>query len=117
MCFVQTVVVLEILLGEEKASDDISLGALLKNRCAYFISDTLEERENILKDFSEIYKVRSLIVHSGKQEFSTRERVLFRHLQDMCERVIREEVRLLEGDLYAKLNKDPEFITLPDWLI
>ncbi len=117
LCFIQTVVVLEILLGEEVPLDDISLGALLKNRCAYLISETLEEREKIIRDFSDIYKVRSHIVHRGKQEFSTRERALFRTLQDICERVIREEVRLLEGDLFARMNEDPELAdSLPDWL-
>ena len=39
-------------------------------------------------------------------------------LQAICERVIGEEVRLLEGDLFTKMNEDPEFAaSLPDWLI
>ena len=100
LCFVQAVVVLEIMLGDETPSDEISLGALLRNRCAYLISKNVDERDHILSTFSEIYKVRSSIVHRGKQELSSRESALFLVLQNICERVIKEEVGLLDPSIF-----------------
>ncbi|MEW6058343.1 MAG: hypothetical protein AB1540_17210 [Bdellovibrionota bacterium] len=99
LSFVQTAVVMEILLGEKAVSDLTGLGELLRNRCAYLIGKSREQREGILKDFKEIYDVRSKIVHSGKSRLNLYERTLFSKLQWMCRRVIQEEVKLLQEDL------------------
>lgn len=98
LAFVQTTVVIEILLGDKADSDQIGLGNLLRNRCAYLISSTQYERENVLKDFQKIYDVRSKIVHGGKSRINAHERQLLRKLQWMCRRVIQEEVILLIKD-------------------
>lgn len=99
LSFIQTTVVIEILLGDKIYSDQIGLGVLLRNRCAYLIGNTQSEREEVLKDFQSIYQVRSKIVHSGKSRINYCERQLFHKLQWMCLRVIQEEVKLLIGDL------------------
>ena len=39
LSFVQSMVVLEILLGEKRPSEEIGLSELLRNRCAYLIGD------------------------------------------------------------------------------
>ncbi len=98
LSFVQTMVVLEILLGEKDRSDEIGLGELLRNRCAYLIGKTHKERAEILRDFNRIYAVRSQIVHRGKNRLTPDERSLFHNLRWMCRRVIQEELTLLKAD-------------------
>ena len=99
LSFVQTTVVLEILLGEKSMSDVMGLGELLRNRCAYLIGKSHKEREEILNDFEKIYDIRSKIVHRGKDRLNFKERSLFSNLQWMCRRVIQEEVNLLLKDI------------------
>lgn len=99
LSFVQSTVVIEILLGDKASSDQMGLGVLLRNRCAYLIGNTQSQRDEILKDFQEIYDVRSKIVHGGKSRINYKERLLFHSLQWMCRRVIQEEVELLKKDL------------------
>jgi len=93
--FVQTAVVLEILLGEKARSDLLGLGELLGNRCAYLIAKSHKEREFILKTFKEFYDVRSQIVHKGKPQLGLRERHLLYQLRQVCSRVISREMELL----------------------
>ena len=99
LSFVQTTVALEILLGEKQLSDLMGLGELLRNRCAYLIGKTHQQREKVLNDFKKIYDVRSKIVHRGKSKLNVDERVLFSQLQWMCRRVIQEEMDLLAKDI------------------
>lgn len=96
--FVQTAVVLEILLGDKARSDLLSLGELLGNRCAYLIAKSHKERENILEIFREFYEVRSQIVHRGKPQLGLRENYLLHQMQQVCSRVISREVELLAQD-------------------
>lgn len=95
--YVQAMVVLEVLLGDKADSDEIGLGKLLRNRCAYLIGASHQERASLLKDFDDIYEVRSQIVHRGMPQLSIRERVLFQKLHDICNRVIQREVDLLRA--------------------
>ncbi len=96
LSFVQTMVSLEILLGDKASSDMIGLGELLRNRCAYLIGKTHDQRNDILSDFKEIYDIRSKIVHRGKSKLTVKERGLFWKLQWYCRRVINEEIVLLK---------------------
>lgn len=100
--FVQMMVVLEIIYGDEAPNEKISLGELLKNRCAYAIGTTAEDRESIAKTFPEIYKVRSKIVHTGKNRLSMSETGLYRQLGAYCRRAIAHEIRLLARDDAAR---------------
>jgi len=99
LSFIQTNIALEILLGDKAISDLIGLGELLGNRCAYLIGSSNKERDKILKDFRQIYNIRSSIVHRGKSKLTESERYLFINLQWMCRRVIFEEIKLLKADL------------------
>lgn len=96
--FIQTMVVLEILLGDKASSDQTGLSVLLRNRCAYLIGDSQDERAKVLELFDEIYNVRSAIVHGGKHRLSIRERILLDELRWLCRRVITKEVKLLKAD-------------------
>lgn len=92
--FVQAMVVLEIVLGDRASSDEIGLGTLLANRCAYMIGGTTSQRAAILKDFKAIYAVRSQIVHAGKSRLSSSEELQLSRLRWLGRRVIREEIKL-----------------------
>jgi len=94
LSFIQNTVVLEILLGEKLISDKIGIGELLRNRCAYFISNSDKERETILNEFKKIYAIRSKIVHSGKSKLNSKEIVLLKMLRFLCSRVIQKELSL-----------------------
>lgn len=98
LSYVQSMVVLEVLLGDKAMSDAIGLGQLLRNRCAYLIGKSHEERRTLLKDFDELYAVRSQIVHRGKATLNFKERLLSNKLRDICNRVIQREVDLLRGE-------------------
>ncbi|PCJ99970.1 MAG: hypothetical protein COA45_03920 [Zetaproteobacteria bacterium] len=99
LSYIQMIVVLEILLGDKASSNQVGLGVLLGNRCAYLIGHTKTQRDEILKDFKEIYDVRSKIVHRGKSKLNAYEFSLFRKLQWMCRRIIQKEIELLDNDL------------------
>ncbi len=94
LSFVKSTICLEMLLGEKKVSDLIGIMELLRNRCAYFIGSNHSEREEILKDFNEIYSTRSQIVHSGKNRLTKLERRSLYKLRRLCARVIRKEISL-----------------------
>lgn len=95
LSYIQTTVSLEILLGEKAVSDFVGLGELLRNRCAYLIGNSHEQRESVLSDFKKIYDIRSKIVHRGKSRLNSDERTLFKKLQWIVSRVIQEEVKLV----------------------
>lgn len=95
--FVQTMVCLEILVGEELKGDQAKLGIseLIRNRVAYLIGRDMAERNQILETFGAIYKVRSEIVHRGQTRLSKAEAGYHQTLRDYCARVIRAEIALL----------------------
>jgi hypothetical protein len=99
LSFIQSMVVLEIILGDKTRSDEIGIGELISNRFAYLIGTTLEERAELLAAFKKIYRVRSQIVHSGKHKLTLDERSLFLRLRWMCRRLIDKEIDLLKAGI------------------
>lgn len=95
MSFLQAMVVLEILLGDKTTSDKIGLGELLRNRCAYLLGKSAQDRAEIMAEFGKIYEVRSAIVHRGKSVIRATERPLFFKLRSYAQQVIRAELQLL----------------------
>jgi hypothetical protein len=104
LSFLQAMAVLEILFGEE-SSPELSLGALLKNRCAYLIGKTSRQRSQIMKDFAEIYAVRSQIVHRGKATLTAKERAMLSKLQWLASRAIDEETKLILADAKERMKQ------------
>jgi hypothetical protein len=98
LSFVQATVAMEILLGDKQTSDLIGLNELLRNRCAYLIGKSQAQRDELMKDFSKIYDVRSQIVHRGKARLSYSERELLSQLRWICGRVIQEEIDLIAAN-------------------
>ena len=79
----------------------VRVNILLRNRCAYLISGSNEEREAILRDFQQIYNVRSSIVHAGKKRLNSEEHVLLEKLRRLCRRVISKEIGLLNNETHG----------------
>lgn len=100
--FVQCIIVMEILLGDGSRTSEASLSAILSSRLAYAIAETRQERENIETEFRELYAVRGKIVHRGHSRLVGSERAHLRSLRDLCARLIRHEVTLLQSELQAK---------------
>jgi hypothetical protein len=84
--------VLEILFGDQAASDVVGIGQLIANRCAYLIGKTVEERERIIRDIRRLYATRSAIVHRGKDNLTSAENSDFTQLRRLCRRSLREEM-------------------------
>lgn len=95
---VHAVVAMEILLGDKKSTDIVGINKLISNRCAYLIGESESKRTEIIKDFGEIYDLRSAIVHRGKNYISSDERALLAKLRWMVGRVIIKEVELISRD-------------------
>lgn len=47
LAFVKATICLEIILGDKKLTDVVGLGKLMSNRCAYLISSTQKERDEV----------------------------------------------------------------------
>lgn len=94
LAFIKATICLEILLGDKKLTDVVGLGKLMSNRCAYLISTSQQERDEVLNDFDKIYATRSRIVHSGKDRLTNAERSDLFTLRWLCSRVLRKEIEL-----------------------
>jgi hypothetical protein len=79
-------------------SDILGLNELLRNRCAYLLGKSQEERAEIHETFGRIYDIRSQIVHRGKHRLTADERWLMHRLRWLCRRVIQKEVDLLRAN-------------------
>jgi hypothetical protein len=95
LAFVKATICLEIILGDKKLTDIVGLGKLMSNRCAYLISTTQKERDEVLEQFDGMYETRSNIVHSGKDRLTNSERDTLFTLRWLCSRVLRKEIELL----------------------
>lgn len=97
--FVQAAVSMEILIGEKDPKDasDISITALLRNRCAYALARNHAERRKISVLVKDIYDVRSKIVHTGRDSLTQKERSLLSELRMLLFRLLSKELTLLKN--------------------
>lgn len=93
--FVQAMVCLEIILGDQEDSGELGLGATIRNRCAYLIGHSLDDREEISEQLRAIYRVRSKIVHTGKDRFTRDDYVMLFLLRDYCRRALARELEII----------------------
>lgn len=89
----ESTIAMEVMLGDEKESEGVGLTKLLRNRCAYMLGQDQSEREAILQSFTDLYKLRSAIVHSGRHRASESERAVVSQALGLCGRVIAHELR------------------------
>lgn len=97
LAFVKATICLEMLLGEKKLSEKTGVMELIRTRCAYLIGLDHTDREQIEKDFTEIYKTRSNIVHNGQDRLTKPEKESLYKLRWLCYRVIKKEIDLTSG--------------------
>ncbi|MBP1844743.1 hypothetical protein J2046_003010 [Rhizobium petrolearium] len=93
LAFVQAMVSMEILLGE-KEDEEVGIGSMLRNRCAFLIGRSHNEREEIIDQLKQIYQVRSKIVHTGKDRLTRDEVGMLFQLRHYCGRVIERELEI-----------------------
>lgn len=96
MGFMQLAICAEVLLGTEDGGEGVT--AMLATRCAYLIADSTKERDDLMTEFRNIYKVRSKIVHRGLGTLKENERNQFRRLRIICNRVLQKEIQLAMMD-------------------
>ena len=92
LSFIQLCIALEALLGKEDSGD---LTRTLKDRCSYLIGTTLEEREEISENISQIYRVRSKLVHGLSPRLSHKEEALLDTLKSLVKRAIHKEFLIM----------------------
>lgn len=96
MGFMQLAICAEVLLGTEDGGEGLT--ALLANRCAYLIANSSKERDDLIAEFKNIYKVRSKIVHRGLGALKENERNQFQRLRMICNRILQREIQLAIKD-------------------
>lgn len=94
LSFVQAMVCLEIILGDQSEATEQGVGEAIRNRCAYLIGKSLQDRQKIMEDLRDIYRVRSKIVHTGKDNLSRSERRMMLRLRQLCSLVLTAELEV-----------------------
>lgn len=94
LSFIQAMVCLEIVLGDQNEASENGLGETIRNRCAYLIGKSIEDRQRIIEDIKNIYRVRSKIVHTGKDSLSGKERIMMFRLRQICSQVLQAELEV-----------------------
>lgn len=95
MGFMQLAICAEVLLGTEEGE---GITGMLASRCAYLIATSAKEREALVGEFKNIYKVRSKIVHRGLGGFKEHERRQYQRLRVICSRILQKEIDLVLVD-------------------
>jgi hypothetical protein len=99
LAFVQAMTALEILMGEKDDGDEIGLGATIRNRCAFLVAESYDERKYISTELKKIYIVRSNILHKGKDSLNSSEYGMLVLLRWICGRAISKELKLLNAQM------------------
>jgi hypothetical protein len=94
LAFVQSMVCLEIILGDQSEASEHGLGETIRNRCAYLIGGSIQNRQQISDDLKDIYRVRSKIVHTGQEKLSGKERGMLFRLRQLCSLVLQKELEI-----------------------
>ena len=71
LSFLQVCIGLEALLGDTK--DNSALTETLADRCAYLIGNSIKARNTIKRNFKELYRLRSKLVHGNATELNRSE--------------------------------------------
>jgi hypothetical protein len=92
--FIQRCIGLEAILGTGISE---TLTDTLADRCAYLLGTNLEARNNIRKNFKEMYKIRSKIVHGRAVRLNDVEKGNFSWSKRIVDRVIRKELEYIKA--------------------
>ncbi|MGM7446891.1 hypothetical protein ACP7H9_00075 [Idiomarina sp. ST20R2A10] len=91
--FIQFCIGLESLLGDELS--DVPLSKTLADRCSYLVSNTIHNRAVIRKQFMEMYKVRSKVIHGTSRNMTDKEREHLEFARRMLSACIAKEIEYL----------------------
>jgi hypothetical protein len=94
IAFLQTCIGLEAILGDD--SDRDSLTETLADRCAYLIADSIQARKRIRKNFKELYRLRSKLVHGRAVRLNGDEKRYLGWAKDVLNTVIGHEMNHLK---------------------
>lgn len=95
VAFIQVCVGLESLLGENAGQE--SLTDTLADRCAYLLGNNHRARKNIKKNFKELYRLRSKVVHGRALRLKDHESGYLSWGKQILDKVIHKEIRYLEN--------------------
>ncbi|WP_447724954.1 hypothetical protein [Sphingomonas koreensis] len=88
----EATIAIEVLLGDRQASEGVGLANLLGNRCAFLLGNNSMQRDNILRLFPKIYKLRSDIVHEGRHKLEPGEGKTVSSAVSLCGAIISREM-------------------------
>lgn len=90
MRLLQITIGLESIYGDE--TGNAGLTETLSDRCSYSIANTIEERASIKKEFRELYKLRSKIVHGVSKQLSNEELKFLDYGESLLKRSLLREI-------------------------
>lgn len=91
---IQACIGLEAILGEEAGHG--SLTKTLGDRCAYLLGKSFKKRSTIRKNFTELYKVRSKLVHGRRAVLRGSDKWALNYSRILLNAAIRKELMLLK---------------------
>lgn len=95
--FLQTCIGLEAILGDPNY--ELGLTKTLADRCAYIISTSIKDRKTIRSAFSDLYKIRSKIVHGNSLALDRNNEGCLVWGQDVLNSVIQKEFTKLKLEI------------------
>jgi hypothetical protein len=96
IAFLQTCIGLEAILGDD--SDRESITEALADRLAYLIGNSIKARKNIKKNFKELYRLRSKLVHGRAVRLKDKELGYLEWAKNVLNVAIEREMKYLELD-------------------
>lgn len=90
----EATIAIEVLLGDRSSAEGLGLTNLLGNRCAFLLGRSPSHREQIIKDFSRVYMLRSSVVHAGKLKLEEGENEIVKKGVQLCGEIIAREMRI-----------------------
>lgn len=94
VAFIQVCIGLEALLGEGVGQEPLT--DTLADRCAYLLGNSLKSRKDIKRNFKELYRLRSNLVHGRVPRLKQNESGFLRWGKDILDAVIHKELKYLK---------------------
>lgn len=98
----QSISLIQITIGLESIyGDETSSGGLteaLSDRCSYSIAKNTTERTTIKREFKELYKLRSKIVHGVSKQLSAQELKYLEYGENLLKRSLMREILICDAD-------------------
>lgn len=103
---IDLVIAMENIFGEETVGQSTEVGYRLRMRAARFLGDNLQEREDLKQFFSNLYALRSMIVHGDSKDV---DKLIKKNFKRSLSEIITETEYYLRESL-RKIIDDPSRI-------